>query len=96
MKSGIYQRSVLGPVLLNIFVTDGESETENTLSKFANNTKLGGAGRIAVHQELDSIERWHGANLRKFSKAKCEALYMAWGTSTCKYRLDGECDWKQL
>lgn len=87
VKSGISQGSVLGPALLNTFVTAWESEIENTFSKFANNTELGGAGRIAVHRELESLERWCGANLMKFHKAKCEALYMV---------LDGECDWEQL
>lgn len=71
VKGGISQGSVLGPALLNIFVTDNKSEIESTLSKFANNTKLGGAGRTAVHSELDSLERWHCANLMKFNKAQC-------------------------
>lgn len=91
VKSGISQGSVLGLALLSIFITDREGEIENILSKFANNTKLGGEGRIAVLTELDSLERWHCANLMKFNKAKCKALYMVWGTPKCKYRLDGEC-----
>lgn len=91
VKSGVSQGSVLGPALLSIFVTDRESEIENTLSKFANNTKLGGEGRIAVHRELDSLERWHCANLLKLNKTRYKALYTVWGTPKCKYRLDGEC-----
>jgi len=95
VMSGIPQGSVLGLALFNTFVGDMDSETECTLSKFANGTELCGAidtleGRDAICRDLDELERWACANLMKFNKAKCKVLHVDQVNPKQKYRLGRE------
>ncbi|KAK4825434.1 hypothetical protein QYF61_027464 [Mycteria americana] len=73
--------SILGRVLLNVFVNDLEEEMECTVFKSADDTKVGHAvdmleGRAAIQIDLDRLEEWADRNLMKISEEKCKVLHL--------------------
>ncbi|KAF4790954.1 hypothetical protein TURU_136137 [Turdus rufiventris] len=78
VTSDVPEGSVLGPVLVNIFVMG--SGIEGTFSKSADSTELCRAvstwrGRDGIQRDLNRLERWDCANLTEFNK--CKVLHVA-------------------
>ncbi|PHH56323.1 hypothetical protein CRH12_11560 [Coxiella burnetii] len=83
---------MLGPVLFNIIINDLDEGIVCSLSKYADDIKLGRVadtpeGCAAIQQDLDRLESWAARNQMKLNKSKCRVLHLERNNHVHQYKL---------
>ena len=91
VTSGVPQGSVLGPVLFLIYINDIDNGLNNTISKFADDTKIASSvisesDKKKLQDDLQKISNWSEKWEMPFNINKCQILHV--GSRNKKFDYD--------
>ena len=80
MTRGVPQRSVLGPLLFIVDINDLEENVAGLISKFADDTKIGGVVDSEedcqrIQQDINRLETWTEKWQMEFNPDKSEIMH---------------------
>ncbi|NEQ69831.1 MAG: hypothetical protein F6K21_30935 [Symploca sp. SIO2D2] len=94
VTSGVPQGSVLGPILFLIYINDIDIGLMSKISKFADDTKIGGAAKTAeeraqLQEDVNKLIEWADKWQMKFNVDKCSTLHIGKNNEKHSYEMDG-------
>ena len=94
MASGVPQGSVLGPLLFVIYINDLDDNVQGMVSKFADDTKIGGIvnsedGVSRLQEDIDELVRWASKWQMEFNPDKCEVIHFGRNNLESEYVMNG-------
>eukprot|EP00061_Rhincodon_typus_P005143 g24308.t1 len=92
--SGVPQGSVLGPLLFVIDINDLEENIAGLISKFADDTKIGGVVKSeedcqGIQQDINQLEAWAEKWQIEFNPDKCEVMQFRRSSTDGNYTVNG-------
>ena len=92
VTSGVPQGSVLGPVLLALYVNEIPDLVKSTMKMYADDSKLFGkasteADTLQIQEDLDVLSKWSEKWLLKFNVSKCKVMHCGRQNPMVKYHM---------
>ena len=92
--SGVPQGSVLGPILLLVYINDLEEGVTGKILKFADDTKLFRkvkeiGDKQNVQDDIDKLVKWSEKWQTLFNFGKCKCLHTGPGNMDMNYEMGG-------
>ena len=92
--SGVPQRSVLGSILLLIYINDLDDDITSKVLKFVDDTKVfrkikSDADRQHLQSDLNKLIEWSEKRQMLFNFGKCKCLHTGQGNEDAQYTMCG-------
>ena len=76
VSSGVPQGSILGPLLVIVYINDLNEKMTSTVLKFADDTKISSNSQQELQRDLDTAVEWAQTWQMQFNTNKCKVMHV--------------------